>query len=275
MITFFDFMFTIVLILIYNSVIFPLPLTDIGTVRYKTLPMMTYLLIIINGLVFLGVQLPPMLFAERTADLQAVVDQLYLYGYHESVIRNATSIGAFTTFTSIFMHGSLDHLVGNMVYLWAFGRRIEDACGAWRYLIFYLIAGVLANMGTLLLNPGHEDIPGIGASGAIAGLLGAYLILFPGARINCMWLIGSIIRIPIAAIRGHDLWHWTIPIPAFIVVGVFVVFNALPSFSVMTGQSALEGVNTIAHLIGFVACLLIFLFVRKDLLMRFLAGRSL
>jgi membrane associated rhomboid family serine protease len=275
MFTFIDFMLTIVLILIYSSVIFPLPLTDIGTVRYKTLPVMTYLLITINGLVYLGVQLPTLLFADRLIDLQAYVDQLYWYGYHESLIRSAESIGAFTTFTSIFMHGSLDHLVGNMVYLWAFGRRIEDACGAWRYLLFYLTAGVLANMGTLLLNPFHDDIPGIGASGAIAGLLGAYLILFPGARINCMWIIGSILRIPVAALRGKDVWVWTIPIPAFVVVGVFVLFNALPSFSVMSGQTPLEGVNTIAHLIGFIACLFIFLFVRKDLLMRFLAGRSL
>lgn len=275
MLTFLDFMFTIILILIFNSVIFPLPLTDIGTVRYKTLPLMTYLLILINGLVYLGAQLPTLLFAETVFDAQAYIDQLWWFGYHESVIRNAWGVGAFTTFTSMFMHGSLDHLVGNMVYLWAFGRRIEDACGAWRYLLFYLTAGVLANMGTLLLNPWRDDVPGIGASGAIAGLLGAYLLLFPGARINCMWILGSILRFPIAAIRGHDLWHWTIPIPAFVVVGVFVLFNALPSFSVMTGQQTLEGVNTIAHLIGFLACLLIFLFVRKDLLMRFIAGRSL
>ncbi len=142
-------------------------------------------------------------------------------------------------------------------------------------VLFYLTAGMIANMGSELLNPSNSDLPSIGASGAISGIMGAYLILFPGARVNCLWLIGSIIRVPIAGIRGQDLWHWTIPIPAFILLIYFAVSNALPSFEVMQQGSDVGGVNTLAHLMGFLACLLVLLFVRKDLLIRFLAGRSL
>lgn len=275
MAAFLAFMIDILLILLLMSVVFPLPISDNGTVRYKTLPMMTYLLILINGLVFLGLQAPTMIFAESVYDMQIYVDQVWTYGYRDVFMRNAESIGAFTTFTSMFMHSDLNHLLGNMVYLWAFGRRIEDACGAWRYLLFYLIAGMIANMGSEILNPANSDLPSIGASGAISGIMGAYLILFPAARVNCLWIFGSIFRVPIAAIRGRDLWRWTIPIPSFILLIYFAVSNALPSFAVMQSGSDVGGVNTLAHLMGFLACLLVLLFVRKDLLTRFIAGRSL
>lgn len=271
MASFFAFMIDIVLILLLMSVVFPLPLSDIGTVRYKTLPTMTYLLIAINGLVFLGLEAPAMI----NYDWQAYINQVWTFGYRDVFLRNSESIGAFTTFTAMFMHADLEHLLGNMVYLWAFGRRIEDAAGPWRYLMFYLLAGMIANMGSELLNPANVDRPSIGASGAIAGIMGAYLILFPGAKVNCLWLLGSVIRIPIAAFRGKDLWHWTIPIPAFILLIYFAVSNALPSFDVMQRGDVDGGVNTLAHLMGFLACLLVLLFVRKDLLMRFIAGRSL
>lgn len=236
---------------------------------------MTYVLIAINSLVFLGLQAPTMIFAELVYDFQGYVTQVWTYGYRDIFLRSGESIGAFTTFTSMFMHSNLDHLLGNMVYLWAFGRRIEDACGPWRYLLFYLTAGMIANMGSELLNPSNADLPSIGASGAIAGIMGAYLLLLPGERSTVCWLIGSIIRLPIAAFRGKPLWAWTIPIPAFILLIYFAVSNALPSFEVMQQGTDVGGVNTLAHLMGFLACLLVLLFVRKDLLMRFIAGRSL
>ena len=278
-------MLQILLILLLMSVVFPLPVSDTGTVRYKTLPVMTYVLIMINSLVFLAWQAPHLiaaaqaeqfeLFEPLIQSLQAYVNQIWTYGYRDIFLRSGESIGAFTTFTSMFMHSGFDHLIGNMVYLWAFGRRIEDACGPWRYLLFYLTAGMIANMGSELLNPANSDIPSIGASGAIAGIMGAYLILFPGARVNCLWILGSVLRLPIAAIRGKDLWNWTIPIPSFILLIYFAVENALPSFRVMQEGDNVGGVNTLAHLAGFLACLLVLLFVRKDLFNRFIAGRSL
>ncbi|MBE2269692.1 MAG: rhomboid family intramembrane serine protease [Anaerolinea sp.] len=272
---FIGFMISIFLLLVQMSVIFPLPLTDIGTVRYKTLPMVTYLLLLVNGLVFLGLQAPTMIFAESNYDLQAYVNQLYTFGFREIALQQGLGYGAITAFTHMFMHADISHLLGNMVFLWAFGRRIEDACGSWRYLLFYLTAGLVAALGTAALTPTNADLPGVGASGAIAGIMGAYLILFPGAKVNCMWLLGSIIRVPIAAIRGKDLWNWTIPIPAWIILIYFVVDNFLPSLAVMQAETDLQGVNTVAHLAGFLAALLILLFVRKDLLNRYIAGRSL
>ncbi|MBK8030635.1 MAG: rhomboid family intramembrane serine protease [Chloroflexi bacterium] len=279
------FMLDLFLTLLLMSVVFPLPVSDTGTVRYRTLPIMTYVLILINSLIFLGLQAPNLIAATQAEQfgqfepfiqaLQAYVDQIWTYGYRDVFLRSGESIGAFATFTSMFMHSDLNHLLGNMVYLWAFGRRIEDACGPWRYLLFYLLAGMIANMGSEILNPANSDIPSIGASGAIAGIMGAYLILFPGARVNCLWILGSVIRLPIAAIRGKDLWSWTIPIPSFILLIYFAVENAIPSFEVMQQGDDLGGVNTLAHLAGFLACLLVLLFVRKDLFNRFIAGRSL
>ena len=85
--------------------------------------------------------------------------------------------------TSIFLHGDPFHLIGNMLFLWVFGRRVEDACGPTRFLLFYLLAGTSADLITALVLP-SEDIPGIGASGAIFGVMGAYLLLFPDGRIR-------------------------------------------------------------------------------------------
>lgn len=277
MLSFIDFMINIFIVLVLLSVVFPLPVSDLGTVRYRTLPLATYLLIIANGVIYLGVQVPLWLFAEKLSDLQPLAEQLYTFAFRETLLVNHQGVGAFTAFSSMFMHDYFDisHLLGNMVALWAFGRRIEDACGSWRYLLFYLTAGLVAALGTAALTPTSADAFGYGASGAIAGIMGAYLILFPGAKVNCLWLLGSIIRVPIAAIRGKDLWHWTIPIPAWIYLIVWLVLNFIPSWAVMQAQIDLQGVNTVAHLAGFLAALLILLFVRKDLLNRYIAGRSL
>jgi len=275
MILFFVFLITIALVLIQMSLIYPLPFSDTGSVRYRTMPYMTFLLITVNSLVFIVWQAPDYYQAETLRQLQPYVDKLYLYGYRAILLREGQSVGAFVTFTSMFMHADFFHLFGNMIYLWTFGRRVEDACGHWRYLLYYLAAGMIAGMGSSLLNPSQTDLPSIGASGAIAGIMGAYLVLFPGARVDCLWGIGSIIRIPYAAIRGQQIWKWTIKVPSFILLIYFAVKEFLPSLQSLQQGQSVGGVNHVAHITGFLAAILIFLFVRKDLLTRYFSGRSL
>ncbi len=271
---FFSFLLIIVITLLQMSLIYPLPFSDTETVRYRTLPYMTYALIILNALVFIIWQAPDYYRAQTFAEFQGYVDKLWIYGYRGVFMREGQSIGAFATFTSMFMHVDFWHLFGNMIYLWTFGRRVEDACGSWRYLLYYLAAGMVANIGAELLNPAHTDIPGIGASGAIAGIMGAYLLLFPGAQVDCLWGIGTILRLPYAAIRGKQLFKWTIKLPAWILLVYFAVREFLPSIDVIQNGQAVGGVSHLAHMTGFLTAILILLFVRKDLLTRYFSGRS-
>jgi len=103
-----------------------------------------------------------------------------------------------TIFTSMFLHGGFVHLFGNMLYLWIFGNNIEDSLGHFRFLIFYLVCGLIASVSYILYNP-KSDLPMVGASGAIAGVLGAYLVLFPFARVHTLvifFLFIRVVRIP-------------------------------------------------------------------------------
>ena len=144
---------------------------------------------------------------------------------------------ALTVFTSMFMHGGWMHLIGNMVFLWIFGDNIEDSMGHKKFLLFYLICGLLAALLQALINP-SSPVPMIGASGAIAGILGAYLILHPKANINVLfWII---------------IFITVIKVPAFIVLSVWIISQFFGS----TG-----GVAYFAHIGGFIAgALLIYFF---------------
>jgi membrane associated rhomboid family serine protease len=287
------FLLTILITLFLRSIIFPMPLSDVGSVRYRTVPWMTFLLIIANSIIFLVWQAPNLYQGGALVDegsysgysmLYQYVRQIWTYGYRGIFLREAVSIGAFATFTSMFMHGDMWHLLGNMIYLWTFGRRVEDACGAWRYLVFYLLAGMVANIGSDVLNRAQADIPGIGASGAISGVMGAYLLLFPGTMVTSFWGIGIVLRLPavlvmkavgVKSVADAPIWRWTIKLPAWTLLIFFLVTNTLPSLEVLQRGQDYGGVNTLAHLTGFLAAIVIFLFVRKDLLTRYFAGRSL
>ena len=144
---------------------------------------------------------------------------------------------ALTVFTSMFMHGGWMHLIGNMVFLWIFGDNIEDSMGHKKFLFFYLICGLLAALLQALINP-SSPVPMIGASGAIAGILGAYLILHPKANINVLfWII---------------IFITVVKVPAFIVLSVWIISQFFGS----TG-----GVAYFAHIGGFIAgALLIYFF---------------
>jgi len=153
-----------------------IPLRD--TISTRTVPFVTRLLVIANVAVFL-------LEVLQGADLDAFVqtfafvpDRLFrpeLYGF-------TFGAAAFTIFTSMFLHGGVVHLLGNMLFLWIFGDNVEDALGHFRYLVFYAIAGAGATLLQAFLSP-SSTIPNLGASGAIAGILGAYFVYYPRARV--------------------------------------------------------------------------------------------
>lgn len=142
---------------------------------------------------------------------------------------------ALTIFTSMFMHGGLFHIAGNMLYLWIFGNNVEDTLGHVRYLIFYLASGVAAALAQTAVGP-DSAVPMVGASGAISGVLGAYLLLFPHARVTTIIIFGFFWRV--------------VQIPAVFVLGFWIVvqvLNGLGSFG------ASGGVAFFAHIGGFLA----------------------
>jgi rhomboid family protein len=148
--------------------------------------------------------------------------------------------------TSMFLHGSWLHLLGNMLFLWIFGDNIEDRLGRARYLLFYLFCGYVAGYGFALANPDSAE-PLIGASGAIAGVLGAYLVLYPRARV---WgLVPFLFFIPLR-------------LPAWVVLGLWFVLQAF--YSAGYGVSEVGTVAYLAHVAGFVAGALLALPLRAN-----------
>lgn len=274
------------LVLLIGALYTPLPLSDNGAVRYNTVPYATVSLIVVNCLVFILWQAPDLIrYFRATTEameidaIRAYAQKTGTYGFSANYIRDGLSIGGFTSFTSMFMHGDFNHLTGNMIYLWAFGRRIEDATGSWRFLLFYIFAGVVANMGfAVLVSPENYRV-GIGASGAISGVLGAYLVLFPTSKVTCLWFPAVGYRILIGIFRrlfGRPTgFKWTVQIPAFIILVFFAITNLIPTIETVQAGELSGGVNYVAHMAGFLSAVVILLFVRKDLLTRYLAGRTL
>jgi membrane associated rhomboid family serine protease len=295
---FFSFLILVLLRIIAEAFIFPTPFSDLGTVRYRSIPYMTFALIIINSLVFMILQAPNLyqgsaLYAAGDTEsynqglslLNNYIAQSWTYGYRGLFMREGLGIGAFVTFTSMFMHGDLWHLLYNMIYLWTFGRRIEDACGSWRFLMFYLLAGMIAGIGSEIFNVAHADVPSIGASGAIAGVMGAYLVLFPGAMVSCFWGIGILLRVPVVlimkvvgikSVKDAPIFRRTIKLPAIVLLLLFLGLETVQSLiPFLQEDDVLDGVNHAAHVTGFLAALVIFLFVKKDLLTRYFSGRKI
>jgi membrane associated rhomboid family serine protease len=153
-----------------------------------------------------------------------------------------------TLFTSMFLHGGFLHIAGNMLYLWIFGNNVEDAMGRPQYAIFYLLCGVLSGLTQVAAGP-NVQIPSIGASGAIAGVLGAYIVLFPRARVATLIFLGIFVR--------------TVNLPAILVLGFWFLLQLLNGvLSMSTFQSG--GVAWFAHIGGFLAGLvLVWLFARR------------
>ncbi|MGH7402873.1 MAG: rhomboid family intramembrane serine protease [Candidatus Rokuibacteriota bacterium] len=140
-----------------------------------------------------------------------------------------------TIFTSMFMHGGLLHIGGNMLYLWIFGNNIEDTLGHGRYLIFYLACGAAAALAQTATGP-SSPVPMVGASGAVAGVLGAYLLLFPHAHVTTLIILGFFFRL--------------VKIPALIVLGFWIVLQVISGLGTF---GASGGVAFFAHIGGFLA----------------------
>jgi len=149
-----------------------------------------------------------------------------------------------TVFTSAFIHGGWLHIIGNMLFLWVFGDNVEDSLGHLKYLLFYAVATVAAvSLQVALMS--DDMTPTVGASGAISGVLGAYLVLYPKAMVTVL------------------LWFFLVPVPAVLLIGIWFVlqlFTGIASMGTATGAS--EGVAVWAHVGGFVAGFLIVLITR-------------
>lgn len=150
-----------------------------------------------------------------------------------------------TLITSMFMHGGIAHIFGNMLFLWIFGDNIEDRLGHLRYLIFYLVCGLIAGLAHVFTtalfasDPGSLLIPSLGASGAISGVLGGYLLLFPSRRVMVMlsWFVTDV--------------------PAFLAIGMWFAFQLINGLGVLGSGSKQGGVAYAAHIGGFIAGLVL------------------
>ncbi|HEY3497216.1 MAG TPA: rhomboid family intramembrane serine protease [Polyangiaceae bacterium] len=210
-----------------------LPIGDRNPTR--TTPFVNYALLAVNAAVFVGQAL--VMYGGGEAWLVPG------YGLVPTRVMNDPAGEAFTFLTSMFMHGSWLHLGGNMLFLYIFGDNVEDAVGHVRYLFFYLACGFWAGVAQIVTDTA-STIPMVGASGAIAGVLGAYMVLFP--------------RAPITVLNPPPLWFlgFFIVLPAWVVVGLWFLFNLLSGVSTLGGIGG-GGVAFFAHLGGFVAGLLL------------------
>jgi membrane associated rhomboid family serine protease len=188
-----------------------------------------HLLIGVNVLVFLW------MFSMPEAALETVVNKYTMVPAHFA--DGVTLADIMTIFTSMFMHAGLAHIGGNMLYLWIFGDNVEDRLGHARYLAFYLVGGVVASFTHLLTNPGSQ-VPTVGASGAIAAVLGAYFVFYPASRIATFIPLGHFSRLTV--------------VPAAIVLGLWFVLQFFDGVLALGGAD-IGGVAVWAHIGGFVA----------------------
>jgi len=196
------------------------PLGDDNSAR-RTTPTVTYVLIALNIAFFL-VELSG---GEPFILRWALVPRRFL----------ADPGGDFLTlFTSMFMHGGWVHLGGNMLYLWIFGDNVEDRFGHLKFLVFYLLCGIAATFAQMAFNAG-SNVPNVGASGAIAGVLGAYILLFPGSRVRVL------------------MARSVVPMPAIVVIGLWIVLQLVSGIGSIANTADTGGIAYMAHIGGFVA----------------------
>ena len=226
-----------------------LPLNDTESNRYSFFPFMTLALIVVNTFILIWELYLPEYYLRMV---------FWIFGFTPSLTWAREGAGMISVLTSTFLHGGTFHLVSNMLFLWVFGRRVEDACGPGRFLVFYLLAGTTASLMTALALP-HMEIPGIGASGAIFGVMGAYFVLFPGGRIRTLWFISIIPTWPKIRAFWFVLYYLVIQIPP-----------ALDSY--LNGVE--YGTGYWAHLGGFFACIFIPLFLRPEAFARYMSNVS-
>ena len=151
----------------------------------------------------------------------------------------------FTLFTSMFMHGGIAHIAGNMLFLWIFGDNVEDRLGHVRYLIFYLLCGVIASLAHVFATAAFATdqasllVPSLGASGAISGVLGGYILLYPSRRVTVF------------------LFRFLTDVPAWVAIGIWFAFQLISGLGLLGGGSQTGGVAYAAHVGGFIAGLVL------------------
>ncbi|OFW64960.1 MAG: rhomboid family intramembrane serine protease [Actinobacteria bacterium RBG_13_63_9] len=196
------------------------PIGDDNTSR-RTVPLVTYALIALNVLFF---------FVELTGGDAFIGEWAFVPA---RFLANPLS-DSVTLFTSMFMHAGWVHLGGNMLYLWIFGDNVEDRFGHIRFTIFYLLCGLAATFAQLAFSLG-SNVPNLGASGAIAGVLGAYILLFPQGKVRVL--------------QGQQV----IQVPALIVIGFWIVLQLFSGIGSIASTAQSGGVAYMAHIGGFVA----------------------
>ena len=226
-----------------------IPIGDDNSDR-RTTPIVNWLLIAVNVFVFvvfqgLGTnQRFTMAFATVPAeiltgkDIAEAIPIRDAYGRTvDQLVLEPTPIPVFLTlFTAMFLHGGLAHIAGNMLYLWIFGDNVEDAMGHLRYLVFYLLTGLVASLSHVFVTAafgGNPLIPSLGASGAISGVLGGYIVLYPQRRVRVIWL------------------YQILQVPALVAIGIWFLFQLISGAGMLGGS--MGGVAYGAHVGGFLA----------------------
>ncbi len=210
-----------------------IPLRDV--IPSRTTPYITVTIILLNALAW---------FYEVSMPERMLNRFIFLYGVVPAAFAPATLI------TSMFLHGSWSHIIGNMWYFWIFGDNVEDRVGHGRFLVFYLLCGIAAALGQIAMAP-DSVAPMVGASGAIAGVMGAYFVLYPHSRVLTLipWIFIQIVELP-----------------AIMLLGVWFLMQFLNAGAVAaTAARSSGGVAFAAHVVGFLAGVLgIFVFRRRD-----------
>ncbi len=196
-----------------------IPLSDASR-RPRSWPGATVLIIVVNAFVFFQELVGGNAFVARWAAVPAVISSGHSW---------------VTIFTAMFLHGGWMHIIGNMVFLWAFGPEMEDVMGHVRYVVFYLLGGVIAMLAQVAAAP-LSTVPCIGASGAIAAVMGAFIVTYPRDRIKSLLIILIFIRITF--------------IPAALLIGIWFLIQLFNAGAVANVQSG--GVAYLAHVGGFV-----------------------
>lgn len=220
------------------------PLRD--TIPSRNFPIITLCIIIANSIVFIyELSLGPTI--DQFLTRFGVIPVFYTRAWQENPLQLIPGLVPF--FSSLFLHGGWMHVISNMWYLWIFGDNVEDRTGHFRFLLFYLFCGILAVLAHIIVNP-LSDIPTVGASGAIAGVMGAYFILYPRARIVTLFFLFIFIQI--------------IEIPAIFFLGFWIILQIF-SGTLSTGlTNESGGVAWWAHISGFFAGFISILFFKKN-----------
>ena len=209
-------------------------------------PIVNRLLIVANILVWIYV----LTLVRQPGALAAFYDR-YSFDWTEFATQISQGHVGVSTFgpliTHMFVHGGWLHVIGNMVYLWIFGDNVEDRFGSGAYFVFYVLCGIVAAIGQGVVQPE----PMVGASGAIAGVLGAYLVMFPTARISTLVFLGIFITI--------------VQLPALIVIGFFIVLQVIDALAELrlTAHQATANIAYFAHIFGFVSGVLLLVLFRR------------